>query len=103
MLKIHNFKPYCAGSKYHRKTLKFHSLLNKIDLNPQKKKLDRLAKKNTLIYIHVHIFNYMILTFDVIKGHFRSNKILCQVPVNLKGIFFILRIKIDLIKQTVKF
>ena len=47
MLKIHYFKPYCAGSKFHRKTLKFHSLLNKIDLNPQKKKLDRLAKKKT--------------------------------------------------------
>ena len=25
---------------------------------------------------------YMILTFEVIKGHFRSNKFLCQVNVN---------------------
>ena len=28
------------------------------------------------------VIGYMTLTFEVIKGHFRSNKFLCQVPVN---------------------
>ena len=35
--------------------------------------------------MHTHIWSdcaigYMILTFEVIKGHFRSNKFLCKVP-----------------------
>ena len=35
--------------------------------------------------MHTHIgsdctIGYMILTFEVIKGHFRSNKFLCKVP-----------------------
>ena len=51
------------------------------------------APINLIFGMHNHIrcrsvIGYMILTFDVIKGHFRSNKILCQVPVNLKGTFF---------------
>ena len=55
------------------------------------------APIDLIFSMHTHIryrsvIGYMILTFDVIKGHFRSNKILCQVPVNLKGTFFILRI-----------
>ena len=86
MLKIHYFKPYCAGSKFHRKTLKFHSLLNKIDLNPQKKKLDRLAKKK---HPNIHIYNIYVYIIG------------CFFSLTYRAFFF--RIKIDLIKQTLKF
>ena len=45
------------------------------------------APVNLIFDMHTHIIcscviGYMILTFDVIKGHFRSNKFLCQVPVD---------------------
>ena len=44
------------------------------------------ARINLIFGIHTHIgsdcaIGYMILTFEVIKGHFRSNKLLWQVPV----------------------
>merc|ERR1712055_712727 len=40
---------------------------------------------NLIFCIHILIWSdcaigYMILTFEVIKGHFRSNKFLCKVP-----------------------
>ena len=40
--------------------------------------------------MHTHIWSdcaigYMILTFEVIKGHFRSNKFLCKVPSWVKS------------------
>ena len=40
--------------------------------------------------VHIHIWSdcaigYMILTFEVIKGHFRSNKFLCKVPSRNRG------------------
>ena len=44
------------------------------------------AERINLIFgMHTHIWSdcaigYMILTFEVIKGHFRSNKFLCMVP-----------------------
>ena len=44
------------------------------------------ARINLIFCIHIHIWSdcaigYMILTFEVIKGHFRSNKFLCKVPL----------------------
>ena len=43
------------------------------------------APVNLIFGMHTHIrrdcvIGYMILTFEVIKGHFRSNKFLCKVP-----------------------
>ena len=45
------------------------------------------AQINLIFGIHTHIgsdcaISYMILTFEVIKGHFRSNKFLWQVPLS---------------------
>ena len=45
------------------------------------------ARINLIFCIHILIWSdcaigYMILTFEVIKGHFRSNKFLCVVPNN---------------------
>ena len=42
------------------------------------------AQVNLIFFIHTHIgsdyaIGYMILTFEVIKGHFRSKKYLCVV------------------------
>ena len=42
---------------------------------------------NLIFGMHTHIgsdcaIGYMILTFEVIKGHFRSNKFLWQVPLS---------------------
>ena len=41
---------------------------------------------NLIFSMHTHIrrdcaIGYLILTFEVIKGHFRSNKFLCKVPL----------------------
>ena len=46
------------------------------------------ARINLIFCIHILIWSdcaigYMILTFEVIKGHFRSNKFLWQVPLSL--------------------
>ena len=46
------------------------------------------ARINLIFCIHILIWSdcaigYMILTFEVIKGHFRSNKFLCKVPLSL--------------------
>ena len=47
------------------------------------------ARINLIFCIHIHIWSdcaigYMILTFEVIKGHFRSNKFLWLVPQGVK-------------------
>ena len=44
------------------------------------------ARINLIFGMHTHIgsdcaIGYMILTFEVIKGHFRSNKFLWLVPI----------------------
>ena len=44
------------------------------------------SRINLIFGIHTHIgsdcaIGYMILTFEVIKGHFWSNKVFCQVPL----------------------
>ena len=43
------------------------------------------ARINLIFGMHTHIWSdctigYMVLTIEVIKGHFRSNKFLCKVP-----------------------
>ena len=48
------------------------------------------APFNLIFSMHTHIgrycaISYMILTFEVIKRHFRSNKFLCKVPLGVKS------------------
>ena len=47
------------------------------------------ARINLIFGMHTHIWSdcaigYMILTSEVIKGHFRSNKFLWQVPLSFE-------------------
>ena len=59
------------------------------------------AAPNNLIFgMHNHfrcrsVVGYMILTFDVIKGHFISNKVLCQVTErNYQGVSWLIIVNV---------